>query len=117
VVVGVGDPSIRLPADDGDGPRRVNTSMGGSDVPVVAGVGDRSITLAAGIDAPVVAGGASAAAVHGIVGVAPAPRDNPDGDGDGEAIGDTSRDHTTLIGRMAYILPFSGAIAGPPIPV
>jgi len=90
----------------------IDSPDGGGDG-VVAGGG---VTLAAGIDA-------SAAVVNGIVGVGQPPRDNLDGDGDGEAIGDASRDHSNtlaadiMIGRIAYILPFSGVIAGVPIPV
>ena len=61
--------------------------------------------------------GASAAVVN-LTGIGQPPRD-----GDGEAIGDASRDHSNTLagdimtGRIAYNRPFSGVIAGVPIPV
>jgi len=61
--------------------------------------------------------GASAAVVN-LTGIGQPPRD-----GDGEAIGDASRDHSKwlaadiMTGRIAYNRPFSGVIAGVPIPV
>jgi len=59
--------------------------------------------------------GASAAVVN-LTGIGQPPRD-------GEAIGDASRDHSKwlaadiMTGRIAYNRPFSGVIAGVPIPV